>query len=227
LPPGQELPPRSRLTLQRDPAWDLVSVDIQPDGAFNLTGLPPDTYEVHLATDKLEIDAAKMTYQIISYRNQMPNQFGIAITQNKEGLHIPAKIMTATNPDDKASGAPQGDVLFNQSLSGIVVAPNGAPVAGISVIAWPLAVVAGAVRPSTITRDDGSFRFENLPAVPIELRVYGKQNEFDDGRLKRIRYMARAYPEIEQHDILVFYDATLNFPIEEIEPRPVESNGNK
>src|SRR4029079_1898646 len=135
LPLGVELPPHSRLTLQRDPAWDLVSVDIQPDGTFTLGGLPPDTYEFHLAADNLEIDAAKMTNQIISYRNQIPNQFGVALTQNKEGLHIPAKIKSEPKPDDKASGAPQGDVLFNQSLSGIVVEPNGSPVAGIQVYA--------------------------------------------------------------------------------------------
>jgi Carboxypeptidase regulatory-like domain len=227
LPTGIELPPHSRLTLQRDPVWDLVSVDIQPDGAFNLAGLPPDTYEIHLAADNMEIDAAKMTYQIISYRNQMPNQFGIGITQNKDGLHIPVKIKTEPKPDEKAPGAQQGDVLFNQSLSGIVVAPNGAPVVGIRVVASPQAPVAGAVSPITKTGTDGAFLFGNLPAVPIELRVYSQQNEIDNGLQKRIRYMARAYPDIGQHDILIFYDASLNFSIEEIEPRPVESNGNK
>ena len=61
LPEGQTLPPHSKLSLGRDPAWDLISTEIDGNGRFEFNGLPPETYEVRVTAGNLEIDPQQLT----------------------------------------------------------------------------------------------------------------------------------------------------------------------
>jgi hypothetical protein len=91
LPAGVSLPQNARLAFGRDPAWDLVSAEIQEDGRFEIGPLPPETYEVRLSAKGLEIDTANMNYQPLRYQS-----FGIALRESLLDLRIPLQTTAAT-----------------------------------------------------------------------------------------------------------------------------------
>jgi uncharacterized GH25 family protein len=84
LPEGQSAPAHAKLSVERDPAWDLVSVDIQEDGRFEIEGLPPEVYQLRLVTPGMEIDSSHLNYQSTG-----PNQFAIALKDSLDDLEIP------------------------------------------------------------------------------------------------------------------------------------------
>jgi hypothetical protein len=86
LPPGHAAPANARLSLGRDPAWDLVAVNIESDGRFAIGGLPPETYEVGLSSQGYAIDTAALNYQTL--RN---NDFGLRLEKSLSNLEIPLK----------------------------------------------------------------------------------------------------------------------------------------
>jgi len=48
------------LSLKRNPAWDLIKVPVANDGFFRIDGLPPEVYEIRLASDQFDLDAGKI-----------------------------------------------------------------------------------------------------------------------------------------------------------------------
>jgi hypothetical protein len=84
-PEGLSLPPHAKLSLHRDPAWDLISLDVGPDGRFETNGLAPETYIVRLPFKEFVLDTERLTYQMTN-GNQ---EFGIRITAPIDELLIP------------------------------------------------------------------------------------------------------------------------------------------
>jgi len=84
LAAGQQAPAHARLTISRDPAWDLISVPIATDGRFQIRGLPSETYTLGLAADNLQIESARLKYQSLGN-----NQFGIRLKASLDSLVIP------------------------------------------------------------------------------------------------------------------------------------------
>lgn len=83
---GQQVPAHARLTISRDPAWDLISVPIASDGRFQIRGLPSESYALGLAADNLQIEPARLKYQSLGN-----NQFGIRLKASLDNLVIPLK----------------------------------------------------------------------------------------------------------------------------------------
>ena len=84
LAAGQQAPAHARLTISRDPAWDLISVPIATDGRFQIRGLPSETYTLGLAADNLQIASERLKYQSLGN-----NQFGIRLKASLDSLVIP------------------------------------------------------------------------------------------------------------------------------------------
>jgi hypothetical protein len=84
LPEGQSAPVHAKLSVERDPAWDLISVDIQNNGQFEIGGLPPEVYQLRLVIPGLEIDSSRLNYQSTG-----PNQFAISLKDPLDDLIIP------------------------------------------------------------------------------------------------------------------------------------------
>jgi hypothetical protein len=81
---GESLPPNTRITLGRDPAWDLIAVPVAPDGWFTIGGLPPETYEVRVAAQGFQPDGSRLPYQIMR-----GGAIGLRLRDSVEELDIP------------------------------------------------------------------------------------------------------------------------------------------
>jgi Carboxypeptidase regulatory-like domain len=84
LPAGQALPPHATIALDRDPAWDLVSTSVKPDGSFAFESLAPETYSVRVVAKGYEIDATHIGYQMLGNTS-----FGLHLTDSMVDLRIP------------------------------------------------------------------------------------------------------------------------------------------
>jgi hypothetical protein len=110
----------------------------------------------------------------------------------------------------------------NQYLSGVVVDPQGKPVAGATVIAFlpdgtpvsPRAKdfdFAKRKSPREQTDDKGRFSLHDLPDKPIKLMIYpGKPWD-------RTAYPAHVRTTLNQSDIRVLLDPTLEQDIEDLD----------
>jgi hypothetical protein len=83
---GKPLPANLKLSLGRDPAWDLVAFPVTADGTFEMTGLPRETYEVRLADRELVLDTRELEYQPMG-----PASFGLYLDSSLDDLTIQVK----------------------------------------------------------------------------------------------------------------------------------------
>jgi hypothetical protein len=82
----QPLPDNLKPMLLREPAWDLISVPVQKDGSFQVTGLPPESYEIRLEGTDFVVDSDLINYQLLS-----ETSFGVHVMSSLDGLQIPVK----------------------------------------------------------------------------------------------------------------------------------------
>lgn len=93
---GAKLPEGLKLSLSRNPAWDLIEVAVDTDGRFSIAGLAPETYEVILNAKDLRIDTASQRFQMIR-----PNSIGIRLKQSLDDIVI--NLTSSTPAVDKSS----------------------------------------------------------------------------------------------------------------------------
>jgi uncharacterized GH25 family protein len=86
LPAGQTLPANTKIAFGREPAWDLSSTLVKPDGRFAMEGLPPETYAIRLVAKGYEIDGSRLPYQILE-----GGSFGLHLSESIGDLRIPLK----------------------------------------------------------------------------------------------------------------------------------------
>jgi uncharacterized GH25 family protein len=87
LPDG--VPVGIKLSLGREPAWDLISVDVQPDGSFAIEGLPPESYSIYVIGKNVKL-ASTLPFQILN-----DHEFGLHLDQSLTDLRIPLEIAPA------------------------------------------------------------------------------------------------------------------------------------
>jgi protocatechuate 3,4-dioxygenase beta subunit len=97
-----------------------------------------------------------------------------------------------------------------QTLAGIVVDPDGKPVAGVTVSAQlkngsSLSRSGSNPPPWTETGADGTFRITHLPEQSLQLMAYIRSKGDDQG----IRYPARVECSLNQQDIRILLDPSL------------------
>ena len=108
LPAGQALPPHATIALDRDPAWDLVSAPVKPDGSFVFEGLAPETYTVRVVVKGFEIDSTHIGYQMLG-----DTSFGLHLTDSIANLRIPLATATAKEPPNSALHPGGGELTMS------------------------------------------------------------------------------------------------------------------
>lgn len=80
---GSNLPEGLKLTLNRDPVWDLIEVPVDREGRYSISGLPPETYEVIVNVDHLRIAASSQRFQLLK-----SNSIGVRLKQSLDAVEI-------------------------------------------------------------------------------------------------------------------------------------------
>ncbi|HEX5445287.1 MAG TPA: carboxypeptidase-like regulatory domain-containing protein, partial [Pirellulales bacterium] len=157
------------------------------DGSYRLSGLKAgDRYGIEVKPPFAAVDP--------KWHHQMP--------------------YVASLPDDASGDVTLEDVnllKLNQSLSGVVIDPDGKPVAGATVSAQLRDGHTSLSRtdfsappPWTKTDDGGRFRLSMLPEAPLMLMAY-----ISPGGGGRIRFPARVDVDLNQQDIRIVLDPSL------------------
>jgi len=81
MPEG--IPPGMKVVLGREPAWDLISVEVQADGSFAIEGLPPESYTVYVTAKNTKL-VSTLPYQVLGDR-----EFGLRLDESLTDLRIP------------------------------------------------------------------------------------------------------------------------------------------
>jgi len=83
---GKALPQNLKLSLGREPAWDLISIPVSSDGSFEIIDLPPETYEISIRRQGLVVVGKDINRHLLS-----PTSIGIRATESITDLIIPVK----------------------------------------------------------------------------------------------------------------------------------------
>jgi len=185
---GEQLRRATQLVVNRKPAWDLISISIQADGTFSLSGLPPETYELELPRG-YELDPDHIS----------------GLLNSERSLRVPAKVSVnkLVLPIKPKGPLPKGDFKLDQDLSGVVVAPDGSPLANIHVSATDFVDSLG-VRlgsgpvPWTNTDEKGRFVLTELPDVRAWLVL---RRPLPDGR--RFNHIGMLQPQLNATDLRI------------------------
>jgi hypothetical protein len=113
MPEGTKVPRQTKVSLGRDPAWDLIAVPVADDGSFLVAPLPPETYVVHVVAKGFEADPTGLGYQTLG-----ATSFGVRMKESITNLTIPMK-QTQPAPardhretiEDTAAGAERDKAL--------------------------------------------------------------------------------------------------------------------
>ena len=208
-----------KLVIHRHPEWDWIAIDLGNDGSFQISGLPPEAYEFNIGSDEWEVDPTAIAYQLSGYWTHARGRFALLLNDTRENVRIPLRSIKAADKRAAAQTLNGPPGLNSQSLRGVVVDLHGQPVSGLTLSLTRLPGAPLDSRPQLKTNQVGSFQIENLPNVPLQIAAYGAKNWFLDGQSNRLRFAAWVLPEINQQDIVIVYDESLNYPIEEIKPQ--------
>ncbi len=83
LADDQLIPPRTRLLVSREDAWDSRAVELDPEGRFTITGLPTERYSLVVALQGYRLSARNH-----SVDSQNPGRLVGTIDQDIAGLKI-------------------------------------------------------------------------------------------------------------------------------------------
>ena len=205
IPTGTQLPEDARLVVQRDPAWDLVSTAVQPDGTFSIGGLAPEAIGIHLSIPGLTLDTRRNPYQTLQ-----GDAFGMRLVESKSELEIPVVQVNQSEANQPAEVGEnlQTMVPLDQFVQGIIVDPGGSPVAGVQI---GVSSRRSSPRQVCETDSEGRFELQDLPEASLELIFFR-----EDYRGGRIYYPGYATVSPGETDIRIVYDPTLSGFIDEL-----------
>jgi uncharacterized GH25 family protein len=140
------------LTLGRHPAWDLISVPVSSDGSFRVEGLPPEVYEIRLASDQFDLDAGRIDTLLWTEKS-----IKLFVEKSIDDFMLPVTAIEDRSGDPKQNGT--------HVLNGRVTLSGGIGASGIIVSA------NDGNSPKTATSDDGAFTLE-FPVGTEWIKLY-------------------------------------------------------
>lgn len=164
------------LSLGRHPAWDLIRVPVSSDGSFRIEGLPPEVYEIRIASNRFDLDAGKIETLLWTEKS-----IKLFIEKSIDDFVLPIIAVENGSGDTKQNGT--------QMLNGRVTLSGGIGASGIIVSA------NDGNSPKTTTSDDGSFTLE-FPVGTDWIKLYKPD---PDGM--RFWYLGRFKPKFVDNDV--------------------------
>jgi hypothetical protein len=167
MPDGAPVPADLKLSLGRDPAWDLIELPVDTTGRFEITDLPSEGYEVHMMSAGWGVDLSQMPFQPIR-----ENTFALYLDRSREDLRIALRPSTEESPARIQKARPKLVRSMDDS-SGVQVTcrilRDAMPVEGTTVSLERFQQDGGnrwksVGRSSKKTDAEGRFRFEGLAA---------------------------------------------------------------
>lgn len=140
------------LLLNRDPAWDLIKVPVATDGSFRIEGLPPEVYEIRLASNEFDLDADKID-SLLWTEKSIKRLIDTSISD----VVLPIRQVERRNLGMERKGT--------QTLAGRVILTGGEGVSGLIISA------NDGNPPKTSTAKDGYFTLE-VPEATTWLKIY-------------------------------------------------------
>ncbi len=206
LPDGEPPTGKVRLVFDRDPAWDWIEVTVDSRGAFDVTGLTPELYEMKVISSDYELDSDRFGRPQWSETSTK-----VLIDRSINNLVIPIRSIDRSIPDIEPHGA--------QTLKGRVTTAEGKGVEGIRIDASMSVESLGKGLgnrsvPWTTTADDGRFLMSELPDVRLWLKIYRPD---DDGM--RIWYLGMVKPQLNAKDVSITLSPEMTFQLDTISGR--------
>ena len=165
----EELVDKFALLFNRDPAWDLINVPVATDGSFRIDGLPPEVFEVCLASNQYDLDADRIDSMLWTEKS-----IKRLIDRSISDVVLPIQRINRGIPESERKGT--------QMLAGRVILTGDEGIAGIIVSA------NDGNEPKTSTAKDGFFKLE-VPKTAVWLKLYRPDK---DGM--RFWYLGRVKP---------------------------------
>jgi hypothetical protein len=172
----QQSPGDVVLSLGRHPAWDLIKVPVSSDGSFRIVGLPPEVYEIRIASNRFDLDADKIDTLLWTEKS-----IKLFIEKSIDDFVLPIITVENGSGDTKQNGT--------QVLNGRITLSGGIDESGIIVSA------NDGNSPKTTTSDDGSFTLE-FPVGTDWIKLYKPD---PDGM--RFWYLGRFKPKFVDDDV--------------------------
>jgi hypothetical protein len=112
MPDGAKVSPEARVSLGRDPAWDLIATSVAEDGTFSFAPLPPEAYVVSVVAKGFELDISGLQYQPLG-----ATSFGIRVEESIANLTIPMKHRGPVPSNAHAAAQDADDADSNKALA--------------------------------------------------------------------------------------------------------------
>lgn len=178
------------LLFNRDPAWDLIKVPIEKDGAFQVDGLPPEVYEIRLSASQFELDADKIDALLWTEKS-----IKRLIDEPSDTISLPIRPLERSDLDLQPNGT--------QKLAGRVIMKGDKGAVGIRVDASDSVQALGkglgnGEAPWTTTSEDGRFTLAELPETRVWIKLYRPES---DGM--RFRYLGMVKPRLNDTHITI------------------------
>ncbi len=151
------------LRLNRESARDLIKVPVARDGAFRIDGLPPEVYEIELASQDVELDPDRIEALLWTKKS-------LRRLLLESDTDFPVPIRTVTQD------IPRQNLAETQEISGQVIYGDIGGVPGIRVVVAYSDSDSVQLRTrgeeETKTDADGRFSFDGVPNARVWLRLY-------------------------------------------------------
>jgi len=184
------IPADAKVSLSQPRCWGLSVTEVATDGTFEFRGLSPESYLLNVRANGLTIDESRVGWQVVDRGG-----VGIPLDESRSNVVIPLVADRQPNFPEKRgdyqNAVIDGDLVLvdpagiplplrSESISGIVVDPEGRPVPGVDVSVWAVGFGVSIGPRSKPTGADGRFSLNAVPDVPTELRasIHSSQSRF-------------------------------------------------
>jgi beta-lactamase regulating signal transducer with metallopeptidase domain/uncharacterized GH25 family protein len=112
LADGDPLPPNTRLLISREKAWDSIQVNLPPDGRFDVTNVPTETYTLSVRVPGYRVSAKNGSFDTL-------NPFRLVGRVDEDMTNLTFLLEKGKNLASQEYDSPESDWPQNRPLEGV------------------------------------------------------------------------------------------------------------